>query len=37
MVMELYPVAGRITRGPLRICDIGNFRGSVNDIQENEQ
>lgn len=36
MVVEFYPVAGRSTRGHLRIWYIGNFRGSVNDIQENE-
>lgn len=36
MVVELYPVAGRSTRGLLRIWYIGNFRGSVNDIQEKE-
>lgn len=36
MVVELYPVAGRSTRGLLRIWYIGNFRGSVNDIQKNE-
>lgn len=37
MVVELYPVAGGSTRGLLRIWYIGNFRGSVNDIQENER
>lgn len=36
MVMKLHPVSGKNTRGSLRIWDIGNFRGRVNDIQETE-